>query len=146
MAEDLRGKEENGVIFADQWNNLANARAHYETTGPEIWEQTDGTIDAFICSIGTGGTIAGTTSFLREKKSDVIIILDHVNDQSNIGSIMRSCALFNCKTIIVSKNNSPDLTPSLTKSASGAVELINYLKVTNLNRTLKTLKKLGYFC
>ncbi len=85
--------------------------------------------------------------FINSKKieNSIVVILDQVTDPNNIGSIMRSCALFNCKTIIVSKNNSPDLTPSLTKSASGAVELINYLKVTNLNRTLKTLKKLGYW-
>ncbi len=73
MAEDLLKTEENGVLFADQWNNLANQQAHYETTGPEIWEQTNGEIDAFICAVGTGGTIAGTSSFLKEKKSNIFI-------------------------------------------------------------------------
>src|SRR5215831_20589447 len=73
LAEQLRKSEPNGVIFADQWNNLDNRKAHYETTGPEIWEDTGGRIDGFICSIGTGGTIAGTSSFLRERNEDIVI-------------------------------------------------------------------------
>ncbi len=73
MAEDLAATEPNGVIFADQWNNLANRMAHYNTTGPEIWEQTDGKIDGFICSMGTGGTLAGTSIFLREQGKDIKI-------------------------------------------------------------------------
>jgi cysteine synthase A len=73
LADQLRNSEPNGVIFADQWNNLDNRKAHYVSTGPEIWEQTDGKIDGFICSIGTGGTIAGTSTFLREKKKNIVI-------------------------------------------------------------------------
>jgi cysteine synthase len=73
LAEQLRKSEPNGVIFADQWNNLDNRKAHYETTGPEIWQDTDGRIDGFICSIGTGGTIAGVSSFLRERNKDIVI-------------------------------------------------------------------------
>jgi cysteine synthase A len=73
LAEQLKKTENNGVIFADQWNNLDNRKAHYVSTGPEIWEQTDGKVDGFICSIGTGGTIAGTSTFLREKKKDIVI-------------------------------------------------------------------------
>ena len=73
LAEDLAKNDPAGVIFADQWNNLANRRAHYETTGPEIWAQTEGQVDGFICAIGTGGTIAGTSMFLREKNPNVVI-------------------------------------------------------------------------
>jgi cysteine synthase len=73
LAEQLRKSEPNGVIFADQWNNLDNRKAHYETTGPEIWQDTDGRIDGFICSIGTGGTIAGVSRFLRERNKDIVI-------------------------------------------------------------------------
>jgi cysteine synthase len=73
LADQLRKSEPNGVLFADQWNNLDNSKAHYVSTGPEIWEQTGGKIDAFICAIGTGGTLAGTSAFLREKKKDVVI-------------------------------------------------------------------------
>jgi cysteine synthase A len=73
LAEQLKKTEKNGVLFADQWNNLDNRKAHYVSTGPEIWSQTDGTVDAFICAIGTGGTIAGTSIYLREKKKDIVI-------------------------------------------------------------------------
>ena len=54
LADQLRKSEPNGVLFADQWNNLDNAKAHFESTGPEIWEQTGGKIDGFICAVGTG--------------------------------------------------------------------------------------------
>jgi cysteine synthase A len=73
LAEQLRKTEKNGVIFADQWNNLDNRKAHYVSTGPEIWEECGGKIDGFICAIGTGGTIAGASTFLREKKKDIVI-------------------------------------------------------------------------
>src|ERR1700674_1155013 len=73
IANQLRKDEPNGVLFADQWNNLDNRRAHYLSTGPEIWEQTDGKVDGFICAVGTGGTLAGVSIFLREKKKDIVI-------------------------------------------------------------------------
>ena len=63
----------NGVLFADQWNNLDNRKAHYVSTGPEIWEETGGKVDGFVCAIGTGGTLAGVSSYLREKKRDIVI-------------------------------------------------------------------------
>ena len=73
LAEQLKKTEKNGVIFADQWNNLDNRKAHYVSTGPEIWDDCNGRIDGFICSIGTGGTDAGVSTFLREKNKDVVI-------------------------------------------------------------------------
>ena len=73
LADRLRESEPNGVLFADQWNNLDNLKAHYESTGPEIWQQTGGTIDGFICSVGSGGTLAGTGVFLKEKSNDIVI-------------------------------------------------------------------------
>jgi len=73
LADQLRKTEPNGVLFADQWNNLDNRKAHYVSTGPELWEQTGGKLDAFICSIGTGGTLAGASAFLREKNKDIVI-------------------------------------------------------------------------
>ncbi|XP_057461507.1 cysteine synthase 2 isoform X1 [Actinidia eriantha] len=60
-----------GGFFADQFENLANFRAHYEGTGPEIWEQTDGNVDAFVAAAGTGGTVAGISRLLKEKNSNV---------------------------------------------------------------------------
>src|SRR6059058_1860803 len=73
LADELRKSEPNGVLFADQWNNLDNRQAHYVSTGPEIWAQTNGHIDGFICAIGTGGTVAGVSAYLREKKNDIVI-------------------------------------------------------------------------
>ena len=73
IAERLRKTEKNGVLFADQWNNLDNRKAHYLSTGPEIWQQTGGKVDGFICAVGTGGTLAGTSIYLREKNKDIVI-------------------------------------------------------------------------
>jgi cysteine synthase A len=72
LADELRKTEPNGVLFADQWNNLDNPKAHYESTGPEIWEQTAGKVDGFICAVGTGGTLAGTTRYLKEKNKGIV--------------------------------------------------------------------------
>ena len=73
LAQERRQSEPNGVLFADQWNNLDNRKAHFVSTGPEIWQQTNGNVDGFICAIGTGGTVAGVSTFLREKKKDIVI-------------------------------------------------------------------------
>ena len=73
LAEDLALAEPSGVIWANQFDNLANREAHVETTGPEIWRQTGGAVDGFICAVGTGGTLAGVAMALRAKKPDVAI-------------------------------------------------------------------------
>jgi cysteine synthase A len=73
MAEKLARGEPNGAIWANQFDNVANRRAHIETTGPEIWEQTGGDVDGFICAVGTGGTLAGVAAALRERKPDIAI-------------------------------------------------------------------------
>jgi len=67
--------EEIGGFWANQFDNVANRRAHYETTGREIWAQTDGRIDAWVASTGTGGTLAGVAQYLKEKKPDVRVVL-----------------------------------------------------------------------
>ncbi|MEO1193683.1 MAG: cysteine synthase A [Pseudomonadota bacterium] len=72
-AEARAKTEPNGAIFADQFDNQANRQGHYHTTGPELWEQTDGTLDAFICAVGSGGTLAGSALALRERRSDFVI-------------------------------------------------------------------------
>ena len=75
LAEELAKTEENGVIWANQFDNVANRKGHYENTGPEIFEQTDGKVDAFICAVGSGGTLAGTGMALKERNPDIIIAL-----------------------------------------------------------------------
>ncbi|HWL56913.1 MAG TPA: cysteine synthase A [Paracoccus sp. (in: a-proteobacteria)] len=67
LAEELARTEPNGAIWANQFDNVANRRAHIETTGPEIWEQTGGKVDGFICSVGSGGTLAGVAMALQPK-------------------------------------------------------------------------------
>ena len=73
LADELARTEPNGAIWANQFDNVANRDGHYRTTGPEIWRQTDGRVDGFICSVGTGGTLAGVAQYLREKKPGVVI-------------------------------------------------------------------------
>ncbi len=71
LATELAETEPNGVLYANQWDNTSNRNAHVRSTGPEIWDQTDGTVDGFTCAIGTGGTIAGTSEFLKSKNKDI---------------------------------------------------------------------------
>ena len=73
LAETLARSEPNGAVWANQFDNIANRRAHYETTGPEIWEQTGGRIDGFVAAVGTGGTLAGIGMALKERNKDVVI-------------------------------------------------------------------------
>ena len=73
LAEELAAKEPAGAIWANQFDNVANRQAHVEGTGPEIWAQTEGRIDGFICAVGTGGTLAGVAMALRDKKPDIAI-------------------------------------------------------------------------
>ena len=73
LAEELARSEPNGAIWANQFDNTANRRAHIETTGPEIWAQTDGKVDGFICAVGTGGTLAGTGMALKTKNPKITI-------------------------------------------------------------------------
>jgi len=67
LAKELKDPEAQGVLYANQWDNPSNRDGHYRSTGPEIWEQTDGSVDGFICAIGTGGTLAGISMYLKEK-------------------------------------------------------------------------------
>jgi cysteine synthase A len=73
LAEERAKTEPNGAIWANQFDNVANRQGHYETTGPEIWAQTEGKIDGFICAVGSGGTLAGVAMALRERNRDVQI-------------------------------------------------------------------------
>lgn len=78
-------------------------------------------------------------------KSDIVVMLDQVTDPNNIGSIMRSCALFNCNSIVISNDNAPDITATMAKAASGALETVNYISVVNLSRAIIQFKKKNYW-
>jgi cysteine synthase len=75
LAAEIAAEEPNGAIWANQFDNVANRRGHYETTGPEIWEQTAGKVDGFTCSVGTGGTLSGVGIALKERNPQVQIYL-----------------------------------------------------------------------
>ena len=75
MANEIGQDHPQGAIWANQFDNIANRRAHFETTGPEIWQELDGKIDGFTCSVGTGGTLAGVGMALKERNTDIKIAL-----------------------------------------------------------------------
>jgi len=75
LAEQLAKTEKNGAIWANQFDNVANREAHIESTGPEIWQQTDGEVDGFVCAVGTGGTLAGVGMALKARNKNVRIAL-----------------------------------------------------------------------
>ena len=75
MAEEMAANESKGAIWANQFDNTANRDAHYQTTGQEIWAQTDGSVDGFTCAVGSGGTLAGVTLALKEKNPNIRCVL-----------------------------------------------------------------------
>ncbi len=75
LAEELAATHKQGAIWANQFDNVANRQIHIETTGPEIWSQTDGKVDAFVSAVGTGGTLAGTAMGLLERNRNIKIAL-----------------------------------------------------------------------
>ena len=74
--EELSKSEPTGVLYANQWDNLSNRDGHARSTGPEIWEQTEGKVDGFTCAIGTGGTLSGVSEFLKSKKDVRVVAAD----------------------------------------------------------------------
>ena len=73
LAQELAETSENGAVWANQFDNVANRQAHIDTTGPEIWQQTEGKVNGFTCAIGTGGTLAGTAIYLKQQNPDIRI-------------------------------------------------------------------------
>ena len=71
-AAELAATEAHGVLYANQWDNVANRDGHSDSTGPEIWVQTDGQVDGFTCAVGTGGTLAGVSAYLKEMNPAIV--------------------------------------------------------------------------
>ncbi len=88
LAKEMAATHPGGVIWANQFDNTANMRGHYRTTGPEIWQQTDGHIDGFTCAVGSGGTIAGVGLYLKEQNPDVRIALSDPDGSALYGHYM----------------------------------------------------------
>ena len=115
MPRELAKTEPNGAIWANQFDNVANRDGHIKTTGPEIWEQTDGKVDGFICAVGTGGTLAGIGIALKERNKDVKIGL----------ADPRGAALYSYYTTGVLKSEGSSITEGIgqgriTKNLEGA--------------------------
>lgn len=72
-AKELEATEPHGVLYANQWDNHANREGHIASTGPEIWEQTNGGVDGFVCAVGTGGTLAGVGAYLKHRNRKIVI-------------------------------------------------------------------------
>ena len=126
------------AVWANQFDNLANRVAHYESTGPEIWQQTDGKVDAFTCATGTGGTLAGVARYLKEQKPEVEIVL-----ADPMGS-----ALYNWVTTgAATMTPGPSMTEGIGNSRvtdnldgtpiDGAVQISDQSMVTQVHRLLK---------
>ena len=75
LANKLNKSERNGVLWANQFDNISNMNGHFDTTGPEIWTQLDGKVDGFTCAVGTGGTLAGVSIGLKNKNKNIKIAL-----------------------------------------------------------------------
>src|SRR5580693_2293925 len=115
LAAELAKTEPNGAIWANQFDNVANRDGHIKTTGPEIWEQTDGKVDGFICAVGTGGTLAGIGIALKERNKGVKIGL----------ADPRGAALYSYYTTGVLKSEGSSITEGIgqgriTKNLEGA--------------------------
>ena len=79
MAEEMQQETNANVIWANQFDNVANRGGHFSTTGPEIWKQTDGGVDGFICAVGSGGTLAGVGAYLKSRNDNISIGLADPN-------------------------------------------------------------------
>ena len=115
LAEALAKTSPNGAIWANQFDNVANRDGHIKTTGPEIWNQTDGKVDGFICSVGSGGTLAGIAIALKERNKNIKIGL----------ADPRGAALFSFYTAGVLKSEGSSITEGIgqgrvTKNLEGA--------------------------
>jgi cysteine synthase A len=85
LAEQIAASDPNGAIWANQFDNVANRQAHVKTTAPEIWRDTDGSVDGFICAVGSGGTLAGVAEGLRSRNKSVKIgLADPMAQRSTI--------------------------------------------------------------
>jgi len=73
LAEKLKRESDVPVVYADQWDNTANREGHLKSTGPEIWAQTGGNVDGFVCAVGTGGTLSGVSEYLKSKNNNLVV-------------------------------------------------------------------------
>ena len=128
----------NGV-WANQFDNTANRLAHIESTGPEIWQQTDGRIDAFTCAVGTGGTLAGVGRYLKERNSDVQIVLADPHGSALYNWVKTGEATMTPGPSITEGIGNSRVTDNLADTAiDDAVQIDDQAMVTMVYRMLRT--------
>ena len=125
-----RYAEENGYLFLNQYENEANVRAHYETTGPEIYRQLGGRIDAFVMGIGTGGTISGVGRFLREKLGERVRI---------VGVVPRGSRIVGGEAAERIEGLASDIVPGIWRRYSYVVDEVIEVGFDEALQTMKTL-------
>ena len=140
---DRYARSRDGAVWVNQFDNLANRRAHYESTGPEIWAQTGGRVDAFACAAGTGGTIAGVADFLKQRDDSIrIVLLDC------IGSALHSYVTTGVATLSDGKSITEGIGNSrITDNLAGA-RIDAALQIADqdmLGMTYRLLREEGWF-
>lgn len=127
LAKQLAATDPNGAIWANQFDNIANRQAHIETTAPEIWDQTDGKVDGFICAVGSGGTLAGVADGLRDFNPDIKIGLADPD----------GAALFEYYTNGALKSEGSSITEGIGQDASPPISKVSAPTFPTVFRTQK---------
>jgi len=135
---DRYAQSRDDAVWVNQFDNTANRLAHYESTGPEIWQQTDGTVDAFVCSVGTGGTIAGVSQYLKQQKPDTQIVLLDCIGSALYNYITTGVATLSDGTSITEGIGNSRITDNLAgASIDRALQISDQDMVTMVHRLLR---------
>jgi len=135
---DRYAQSRDDAVWVNQFDNTANRLAHYESTGPEIWQQTDGTVDAFVCSVGTGGTIAGVSQYLKQQKPDTQIVLLDCIGSALYNYITTGVATLSDGTSITEGIGNSRITDNLAGAAiDRALQISDQDMVTMVHRLLR---------
>ncbi|MDH3220916.1 MAG: cysteine synthase A, partial [Gammaproteobacteria bacterium] len=135
---DRYARARDGALWVNQFDNTANRLAHYESTGPEIWRQTDGAIDAFVCAVGTGGTIAGVSQYLKQQRDDIEIVLLDCIGSALFNFVTTGVATLSEGTSITEGIGNARITDNLAGAAiDGALQISDQDMVDNVYRLLR---------
>ena len=135
---DRYARARDGALWVNQFDNTANRLAHYESTGPEIWRQTDGAIDAFVCAVGTGGTIAGVSQYLKQQRNDIDIVLLDCIGSALFNFVTTGVATLSEGTSITEGIGNARITDNLAGAAiDGALQISDQDMVDTVYRLLR---------
>jgi cysteine synthase A len=127
-----------GAVWVNQFDNIANRLAHFESTGPEIWQQTDGQVDAFVCAVGTGGTIAGVSQYLKQQRPDIQVVLLDCIGSALYNFVSTGVATTSEGTTIAEGIGNSRITDNLAGAAiDWAVQVSDQDMVTMVHRLLR---------